>query len=277
HARWYAPPVHRYPGVQERDHHALGWPDAAGQGLLQRHRSGLVGPGHHQARRCERRWRPQLAHRAPGGAGPAEGADPLQHRLGVGRPARRAAKPCDRQHGLCAAEDQPASGRAWHPLHLPPERDPELAGVRERRSLQRAGVLMMTMTYPRRTLARLCAATLFALAAGPAAWAQATPWHDIGRDATPAEVKAWDIDVRPDFKGLPKGSGSVSMGEEVWIGKCAACHGDFGESNEVFTPIVGGTTQADIERGRVKNLELGSTFPQKTTMMKVATVSTLWD
>lgn len=25
-----------------------------------------------------------------------------------------------------------------------------------------------------------------------------------GRDATPAEVKAWDIDVRPDFKGLPK-------------------------------------------------------------------------
>ena len=136
---------------------------------------------------------------------------------------------------------------------------------------------MMTMTYPRRTLARLCAATLFALAAGPAAWAQATPWHDIGRDATPAEVKAWDIDVRPDFKGLPKGSGSVSMGEEVWIGKCAACHGDFGESNEVFTPIVGGTTQADIERGRVKNLELGSTFPQKTTMMKVATVSTLWD
>ena len=24
----------------------------------------------------------------------------------------------------------------------------------------------------------------------------------IGRDATPAEVAAWDIDVRPDFKGL---------------------------------------------------------------------------
>ncbi|MDO8902972.1 c-type cytochrome [Hydrogenophaga sp.] len=110
-----------------------------------------------------------------------------------------------------------------------------------------------------------------------AAWAQSTPWHDIGRDATPAEVKAWDIDVRPDFKGLPKGAGSVQQGERLWEAQCASCHGSFGESNEVFTPIVGGTTKEDIQRGRVKNLEAGSTFPQKTTMMKVATVSTLWD
>ena len=107
--------------------------------------------------------------------------------------------------------------------------------------------------------------------------ASAKPWQDMGRAPTPAEIKAWDIDVRPDFKGLPKGSGSVALGEQVWEAQCASCHGVFGESNEVFTPIVGGTTLADIERGRVKNLEQGSTFPQKTTMMKVATVSTLWD
>jgi cytochrome c len=110
-----------------------------------------------------------------------------------------------------------------------------------------------------------------------AAFSQGKPWQDIGRDATQAEVKAWDIDVRPDFKGLPKGSGTVAKGEQVWEAQCASCHGSFGESNEVFTPIVGGTTKADIERGRVKNLEPGSSFPQKTTMMKVATVSTLWD
>ena len=112
---------------------------------------------------------------------------------------------------------------------------------------------------------------------GNLALAQQKPWDHLGRDATPAEVKAWDIDVRPDFKGLPKGSGTVSKGEEVWEAKCASCHGSFGESNEVFTPIIGGTTKADIERGRVKNLEQGSTFPQKTTIMKVATVSTIWD
>ncbi|QRR35421.1 c-type cytochrome [Hydrogenophaga sp. YM1] len=109
------------------------------------------------------------------------------------------------------------------------------------------------------------------------AQAQAQPWHGLGREATPAEIKAWDIDVRPDFKGLPKGAGSVSLGEQVWEAKCASCHGVFGESNEVFTPLVGGTTKADIERGRVKNLELGSVFPQRTTMMKASTVSTLWD
>ncbi len=109
------------------------------------------------------------------------------------------------------------------------------------------------------------------------AFAQDKPWQSVGREATPAEIKAWDIDVRPDFKGLPKGAGSVKLGEQVWDAQCASCHGSFGESNEVFTPIVGGTTAADIARGRVKNLEPGNIFPQRTTLMKVATVSTLWD
>ena len=123
----------------------------------------------------------------------------------------------------------------------------------------------------------LAALALSALSAG-SAFAETKPWANMGRDATAAEVKAWDIDVRPDFKGLPKGAGSVSKGEAVWEEKCAACHGGFGESNEVFTPIIGGTTKDDIKTGRVKGLEEGkSIVPQKTTIMKVATVSTLWD
>ena len=48
------------------------------------------------------------------------------------------------------------------------------------------------------------------------ALAQAQPWHELGRPATRAEIQAWDIDVRPDFKGLPAGAGSVSLGEQVW-------------------------------------------------------------
>lgn len=98
----------------------------------------------------------------------------------------------------------------------------------------------------------------------------------VGRDATPAEVAAWDIDVRPDFKGLPPGSGTVLRGGDIWEGKCASCHGSFGESNEVFTPIVGGTTADDIRTGRVAALA-GNSQPQRTTLMKVSTVSTLWD
>jgi cytochrome c len=62
----------------------------------------------------------------------------------------------------------------------------------------------------------------------------------------------------------------------VWEAKCASCHGTFGESTEVFMPIVGGTTKQDIERGRVANLTR-SDFPQRTTLMKLAHVSTLWD
>jgi cytochrome c len=98
----------------------------------------------------------------------------------------------------------------------------------------------------------------------------------IGREATKAEVVAWDIDVRPDFKGLPAGSGNTLRGQEVWEGRCASCHGTFGESNEVFTPIVGGTTKEDMKTGRVASL-LSDKHPQRTTLMKVATVSTLWD
>ena len=99
----------------------------------------------------------------------------------------------------------------------------------------------------------------------------------IGRVATPAEVQAWDIDVRPDFKGLPSGHGSVKRGEQVWDAQCASCHGTFGESNDVFTPLVGNTTLADVESGHVASLRPGANAPVRTTFMKVSQISTIWD
>ncbi len=99
-------------------------------------------------------------------------------------------------------------------------------------------------------------------------------FQNVGRKATAAEIKAWDIDVRPDFTGLPKGSGSVKKGEEVWEAKCGSCHGAFGDSNAVFPPIAGGTTREDIEKGRVAALTKGE---QRTTLMKLSQVSALWD
>lgn len=97
----------------------------------------------------------------------------------------------------------------------------------------------------------------------------------VGRPATPAEIKAWDIDVRPDFAGLPRGSGSVKKGEDIWDAKCASCHGAFGESNSVFTAIAGGTTREDIEKGRTASLLKPE--QARTTLMKLSQVSTLWD
>lgn len=98
----------------------------------------------------------------------------------------------------------------------------------------------------------------------------------IGRAATAKELAAWDIDVRPDFRGLPPGTGSVAKGQEIWEAKCSSCHGVFGESNEVFSPLVGGTTADDVKTGRVARLLDGS-YPGRTTLMKVASLSTLWD
>jgi cytochrome c551/c552 len=117
-------------------------------------------------------------------------------------------------------------------------------------------------------------ALMLGLSAG-AAHAQ-TAYPGVGRAATNKEVAAWNIDVRPDFKGLPKGSGSVTKGQDVWEGKCASCHGVFGESNEVFSPLVGGTTKEDMKTGRAARLN-DTAFPGRTTLMKVSSISTVWD
>jgi cytochrome c len=54
--------------------------------------------------------------------------------------------------------------------------------------------------------------------------------YGIGHAATPQQIAGWDIDVRADGQGAPAGQGSVNDGEKVYLDKCAACHGEFGES-----------------------------------------------
>ena len=123
---------------------------------------------------------------------------------------------------------------------------------------------------------RAAALGLFAMAM--ASWATVLPegLAELGRPATDGEVAAWDIDVRPDFVGLPPGSGDVWAGEEIWLAQCASCHGDFGDSNEIFAPLVlGNITEEDIATGRVAmRMDPAVT---RTTLMKVPTLSTLWD
>ena len=126
----------------------------------------------------------------------------------------------------------------------------------------------------RRSTLALATGALVAL--GMSAHADSPALAKLGRPATPAEIKAWDIDVRPDFTGLPPGAGSVARGQEVWESRCENCHGAFGESNEVFTPIIGGTTAEDVKTGHVASLRT-DTVPQRTTLMKVSELSVLWD
>ena len=123
---------------------------------------------------------------------------------------------------------------------------------------------------------RSALAALLLAGATTLALAQGRAYDGIGRVATPAELAAWDTDVRADFKGLPKGSGSVAQGQQIWEAQCATCHGMFGESNLVFQPIVGGTSADDGARGRSTRLTDAS-FPGRTTLMKLPSLSTLWD
>src|SRR3954467_7910730 len=67
-----------------------------------------------------------------------------------------------------------------------------------------------------------------------------TAKRNIGREATPAEIAGWDIDVRPDGQGLPPGKGSVKDGERVYMTRCAACHGEFGEGAGRWPQVAGG-------------------------------------
>src|SRR6188508_1178638 len=77
-------------------------------------------------------------------------------------------------------------------------------------------------------------------AASKAQEAHAAKPLGIGRAATPAEIAGWDIDIRPDGQGLPPGKGTVKEGETLYMERCAACHGEFGESAGRWPMVAGG-------------------------------------
>lgn len=62
----------------------------------------------------------------------------------------------------------------------------------------------------------------------------------LGREALPEEIAAWDVDVLPDGRGLPVGTGNAYDGEELFADKCAACHGDFAEGVDNWPVLAGG-------------------------------------
>jgi cytochrome c5 len=92
-----------------------------------------------------------------------------------------------------------------------------------------------------------------------------TGGYGIGSLATVEEIAGWDIDIRPDGKGLPPGSGSVEDGEMAYEQKCASCHGSFGEGVGRYPVLAGG--QGTLTHAR----------PEKTVGSYWPYASTLWD
>jgi len=86
----------------------------------------------------------------------------------------------------------------------------------------------------------------------------------IGREAKPAEIAGWDIDIRPDGTGLPPGEGTVKQGEAIYMQQCAACHGEFGESAGRW-PILSGGDKTLASDDPVKSI--GSYWPYSSTLI----------
>lgn len=85
----------------------------------------------------------------------------------------------------------------------------------------------------------------------------------LGRTALTQEISAWDIDIRPDGKGLPAGKGSVAQGEGIYVENCAVCHGDFGEGVDRWPVLAGG--QGTLQEDRPEKT-IGSYWPYLSTV-----------
>lgn len=117
------------------------------------------------------------------------------------------------------------------------------------------------MTRAARCTLALALATMTALAAGTLAHAQTPARYGLGRPATPDEIRARDIDVMPDGRGLPQGRGTVAEGAAVYAAKCASCHGANG---------VGASAERLVGRND------GDSFTFATNPKLVRTVGSYW-
>jgi len=106
----------------------------------------------------------------------------------------------------------------------------------------------------------LCGATLFASRVGVAQ----SPTSGFGRVPTAEELKAIDIEITPDGKGLPSGSSTAAAGKSVYTRRCETCHGPTGKEGPQDV-LVGGVGS------------LATPTPQKTVGSYWPYATTLWD
>ena len=88
------------------------------------------------------------------------------------------------------------------------------------------------------------------------------PTFGLGRTPTAEEVKAWDITIPADGKGLPPGSGTAARGKPIYVERCASCHGEKGEDSK-YARLVGGRGTLTMDKPL---LTIGSFWPYATTL-----------
>lgn len=109
------------------------------------------------------------------------------------------------------------------------------------------------------------AATVLAMAA-VCAQAQAQT-YGLGLLVSERDLAGWNIDVTPDGAGLPPGSGSVTLGKQVYENQCAACHGLKGEGKPADALVGGhGSLKGAGANGKPPLKTIGSFWPYATTV-----------
>jgi cytochrome c len=104
------------------------------------------------------------------------------------------------------------------------------------------------------------------LAARPGAQTPSAPLG-IGRPATTEDIRALDIDVSADGRGLPAGRGTTAEGGAVYSKKCASCHGAKGEGGSAER-LAGRTAGDSFAFASDTSLArtIGSYWPYATTL-----------
>jgi len=81
----------------------------------------------------------------------------------------------------------------------------------------------------------------------------------FGHPVSEGDLAGWNIDIRtPDGLGLPAGRGSVAEGRQIYVAKCAACHGADAKGGPVYGTMVGGIGSF---KGSPRVLTPGSMYP----------------
>jgi cytochrome c len=86
---------------------------------------------------------------------------------------------------------------------------------------------------------------------------------NLGKEVSPEEIASWDNSIGPDGAGLPPGSGTPRQGQQVYLAKCLACHGEKG-AGKPNDQLVGG--QGSLEPGQAPVKTVGSFWPYATTV-----------
>src|SRR5205809_301481 len=116
------------------------------------------------------------------------------------------------------------------------------------------------LTRTRIVLALTCGAALL----GPRSVVAQSPTFGLGHAPRADELKAIDIEVPPDGRGLPPGSGTAEAGKTIYTARCTVCHGATGKEGPQDVLIGGQGT-------------LNTAKPLKTVGSYWPYATTLWD